>query len=87
MREFLVLISINTVLICIIFSLVRNAYVAEWSKALDLRSIVLLYAQVRTLSYANITIIIKFLFYIVMKNVFLLSYANITTAMKFLFYI
>ena len=29
------------------------AYVAEWSKALDLRSIVLLYAQVRTLSYAN----------------------------------
>ena len=31
-----------------------NAYVAEWSKALDLRSIVLLYAQVRTLSYAQI---------------------------------
>ena len=39
----------------LIFSTIANAYVAEWSKALDLRSIVLLYAQVRTLSYAQFT--------------------------------
>ena len=31
-----------------------KAYVAEWSKALDLRSIVHLYAQDRTLSYAKV---------------------------------
>ena len=31
-----------------------EAYVAEWSKALDLRSIVHSYAQVRTLSYAKV---------------------------------
>ena len=37
----------------------QQAYVAEWSKALDLRSIVHPYAQVRTLSYAYIILFWK----------------------------